>query len=152
HPVRHPRPRRSGAARRPGGGDAAWPPAGDRHRAAAAAARRSGQNPRLGHVCANPLSHLAGAARRRRHGALRFAMVDVADHPRAAEDAGEASRGKHAVPRWVVTVGSLALFLLIWEVLGRRTNPIFGAPPSEIFDAFIVLVHNGKLATALLES
>src|SRR5262249_17145725 len=57
-----------------------------------------------------------------------------------------------AVPRWVITVGSLTLFLIIWEILGRRTNPIFGAPPSAIFDAFLVLLYNGKLATALWQS
>jgi ABC-type nitrate/sulfonate/bicarbonate transport system permease component len=78
-------------------------------------------------------------------------MADIADRPAAAEEARDDSR-KHAVPRWVVSLTSLALFLAIWEILGRRTNPIFGAPPSAIFAAFLVLLHNGKLATALWQS
>lgn len=79
-------------------------------------------------------------------------MVDLADRQAAADAARDDARGKRAVPRWVITAGSVGLFLAIWEILGRRTNPIFGAPPSAIFDAFVVLLHNGKLATALGQS
>jgi NitT/TauT family transport system permease protein len=81
-------------------------------------------------------------------------MVDLADRETttAQDEAGDDARGKHAVPRWVITVGSLCVFLVIWEILGRRTNPIFGAPPSAIFEQFLVLLHNGKLATALWQS
>ncbi len=56
------------------------------------------------------------------------------------------------MPRWTVTVASLVVLLLVWEILGRHINPIFGAPPSAIFVAFIELIRNGKLAAALLQS
>jgi ABC-type nitrate/sulfonate/bicarbonate transport system permease component len=81
-------------------------------------------------------------------------MVDVADpHPAAADaPAAPENVGARRVPRWVVTAISLAIFLVLWEIVGRNINPIFGAPPSAIFDAFIVLVRNGKLAAALLQS
>ena len=79
-------------------------------------------------------------------------MVDLVDRQTAASETRDGARHRPAVPRWVVTVASLAVFLLIWEILGRHINPIFGAPPSAIFDAFLVLLHNGKLAAALFQS
>jgi len=79
-------------------------------------------------------------------------MVDLADRQAAAGEPRDEARGKRGVPRWAVTVASLAVFLLIWEFVGRHINPIFGAPPSAIFDAFLALVHNGKLAGALMQS
>jgi NitT/TauT family transport system permease protein len=79
-------------------------------------------------------------------------MADLADRQAAASGAPDDVRASRRVPRWAVTVASLAVFLLIWEFVGRRINPIFGAPPSAIFDAFLVLLHNGKLAAALYQS
>ena len=79
-------------------------------------------------------------------------MVDIVDRQSAMDDAREAAPAKRGVPRWVVTAASLVVILLLWEVLGRHINPIFGAPPSAIFVAFIELVRNGKLAAALLQS
>jgi NitT/TauT family transport system permease protein len=79
-------------------------------------------------------------------------MVDIADRQTAAGDTGNAAPARRGVPRWVVTVGSLALLLLFWEYFGRDINPIFGSYPSAIFAAFVDLVRNGKLAAALLQS
>ncbi len=79
-------------------------------------------------------------------------MVDIVDRQSAMDDAREAAPAKRGVPRWAVTAASLVVILLLWEALGRHINPIFGAPPSAIFVAFIELVRNGKLAAALLQS
>ncbi len=79
-------------------------------------------------------------------------MVDIVDRQSAMDDAREAAPAKRGVPRWAVTAVSLVVILLLWEALGRHINPIFGAPPSAIFVAFIELVRNGKLAAALLQS
>jgi len=79
-------------------------------------------------------------------------MVDIADRQTAANEAGEVGRRKRGLPRWVVTVASLSLFLLFWEYFGRDINPIFGSYPSAIFAAFIDLARSGKLAAALLQS
>lgn len=79
-------------------------------------------------------------------------MVDIVDRENIPDDAREAAPAKRGVPRLAVTAASLVVLLLIWEVLGRHINPIFGAPPSAIFVAFIELVRNGKLAEALLQS
>ena len=79
-------------------------------------------------------------------------MVDIVDRQSAMDDAREAVPAKRGVPRWAVTAASLVVILVLWEALGRHINPIFGAPPSAIFVAFIELVRNGKLAAALLQS
>jgi len=79
-------------------------------------------------------------------------MVDIVNRQSVTDDVRETVRGKRGVPRWSVTAASLVVILLLWEVLGRHINPIFGAPPSAIFAAFIELLRNGKLLDALLQS
>ena len=77
-------------------------------------------------------------------------MADLADRQAAGDS--EAIPARRGVPRWAVTVMSIAIFLAFWEYFGRDINPIFGSYPSAIFAAFVDLVRNGKLATALLQS
>jgi NitT/TauT family transport system permease protein len=79
-------------------------------------------------------------------------MVDIADRQTAPDDTDEGVRAKRGVPRWVVTVATLAAFLAFWEYFGRDVNPIFGSYPSAIFEAFVDLVRNGKLGAALWQS
>ena len=78
-------------------------------------------------------------------------MVDIADQPSAADQAG-AAPARRAVPRWVITLVALCVFLVFWEFFGRRINPIFGSYPTAIFAAFVELIRNGKLAAALVQS
>src|SRR5215469_12298377 len=78
-------------------------------------------------------------------------MVDLAESNSAAANAtGEAPR--RAVPRWAVTAASIIAILIFWEIFGRDINPIFGSYPSAIFEAFLVLLRNGKLGIALWQS
>src|SRR5580700_6375118 len=63
-----------------------------------------------------------------------------------------AAAPKHSVPRWVITLGSMAFFLLAWEFFGRGVNPVFGSYPSAIALAFVELIRSGKIWVALLES
>ncbi len=79
-------------------------------------------------------------------------MVDIVDRQSTTDDSRAAAAPKRGVPRWAVTAASLIVMLVVWEILGRHINPIFGAPPSAIFVAFIELVRSGKLGAALLES
>jgi ABC-type nitrate/sulfonate/bicarbonate transport system permease component len=79
-------------------------------------------------------------------------MVEIADRQAAADETGDGERGKRGIPRWTVTVGALAVFLLFWEYFGRDVNPIFGSYPSAIFAAFIAMARTGKLGAALLQS
>ena len=82
-PVRHPRSRRGGAARRPRRGDAAWPGAGNRDGAAAAAARRSGQGSRLGRNSRRRVIISGGRCTPARRRFTEAGMVDIADRQEA---------------------------------------------------------------------
>ena len=79
-------------------------------------------------------------------------MVDLADRRPIADDANIAAPPRHAVPRWVITLTSIAVLLAFWEYFGRDINPIFGSYPSAIFAAFVELVRNGKLGAAMAQS
>jgi NitT/TauT family transport system permease protein len=63
--------------------------------------------------------------------------------------AGGARRG---VPRWVITLCSLAVLLALWEWFGRDINPVFGSYPSAIAVAFWDLAQSGKLGEAMIQS
>lgn len=79
-------------------------------------------------------------------------MVDIVDRHSAADEAAGAAPSRRGMPRLAVTAASLVVILVLWEILGRHINPIFGAPPSAIFAAFVELLRNGKLAAALGQS
>ena len=79
-------------------------------------------------------------------------MVDVAERKIATVEPGERPDAKRGVPRWLITIVALCIFLAFWEFFGRQINPIFGSYPTAIFAAFIELIRNGKLATALIQS
>jgi NitT/TauT family transport system permease protein len=76
-------------------------------------------------------------------------MVDVAQTNRETPPSAAMRR---PVPRWIITTGSTACVLILWEVFGRDINPVFGSYPSAIAVAFWHLVQSGELASALSES
>jgi ABC-type nitrate/sulfonate/bicarbonate transport system permease component len=78
-------------------------------------------------------------------------MVDITDRS-PANDTGDVAPARRSVPRWAVTTVSITALLILWEIFGRDINPIFGSYPSAIFEAFLTLLHNGKLGHALLQS
>ncbi len=59
---------------------------------------------------------------------------------------------RRPIPRWMITLASVAIAILMWEVLGRHVNPVFGSYPSAIAAAFVTLAKSGKLLSALVES
>jgi NitT/TauT family transport system permease protein len=63
-------------------------------------------------------------------------------------DAGE----RHPLPRWTITLASVASMLALWEIFGRDVNPVFGSYPSAIAVAFWELLRSGQLSSALVES
>jgi NitT/TauT family transport system permease protein len=79
-------------------------------------------------------------------------VADIAEHQTTATTDTGAAGPRHAVPRWMVTVGALALFLLVWEFFGRGINPVFFSYPSAIIAAFWNIAIDGKLWVALGES
>src|ERR1700691_4825010 len=79
-------------------------------------------------------------------------MVDLADRSPATNDTDDVAPARRPVPRWAITIASITVILILWEIFGRDINPIFGSYPSAIFEAFLTLLHNGKLLAALLQS
>jgi len=76
-------------------------------------------------------------------------MVDVAQTNRETPPSAAVRR---PVPRWVITTGSTACVLILWEIFGRDINPVFGSYPSAIAEAFWELARTGKLWAAMLDS
>jgi ABC-type nitrate/sulfonate/bicarbonate transport system permease component len=78
-------------------------------------------------------------------------MTQIVDSKAETEDKG-AGGARRSLPRWVITLASVAIFILLWEWFGRDINPVFGSYPSAIAEAFWELVQSGKLQAAMLES
>jgi len=78
-------------------------------------------------------------------------MVDIANRQEKAA-AKEETAERKPLPRWMITVASVALVLIVWEIFGRRINPVFGSYPSAIAEAFWELLITGQLWSALYES
>jgi NitT/TauT family transport system permease protein len=79
-------------------------------------------------------------------------MVDVADNSKAVATPVAEPSERRPFPRWVITLASIAFVLILWEIFGRRINPVFGSYPSAIAVAFWDLAATGQLWTALYES
>ena len=78
-------------------------------------------------------------------------MVDIADRQEKATAKAEVAERK-PLPRWMITVASVTILLIVWEIFGRRINPVFGSYPSAIAEAFWDLVVTGQLWSALYDS
>ena len=78
-------------------------------------------------------------------------MVDIAGRQEKAATKEEAGERK-PLPRWMITVASVTILLIVWEIFGRRINPVFGSYPSAIAEAFWELVVTGQLWSALYDS
>jgi NitT/TauT family transport system permease protein len=78
-------------------------------------------------------------------------MADITE--RLEAEANEQSVAeKRRLPRSAITVLSVTLVLVIWELFGSQINPVFGSYPSAIAAAFWELARTGKLWSALYES
>jgi NitT/TauT family transport system permease protein len=78
-------------------------------------------------------------------------MVDIANRQEKAA-AKEETAERKPLPRWMITVASVTILLIVWEIFGRRINPVFGSYPSAIAEAFWDLVVTGQLWSALYDS
>ena len=79
-------------------------------------------------------------------------MAQIVDSKTQAEGEDIAGDVRRGVPRWIITLSSVAVLTLLWEWFGRDINPVFGSYPSAIAEAFWDLARSGKLAAATLES
>jgi NitT/TauT family transport system permease protein len=79
-------------------------------------------------------------------------MVDVADTSKTTAAPASDPPERRPFPRWVITLASISFVLILWEIFGRRINPVFGSYPSAIAVAFWDLAITGQLWSALYES
>ncbi|MGB8044328.1 MAG: ABC transporter permease, partial [Pseudolabrys sp.] len=80
-------------------------------------------------------------------------MVDIANRQqKTAADAETETAERKPLPRWVITLASIAVVLILWEIFGRRVNPVFGSYPTAIAVAFWDLAVSGQLWSALYDS
>ena len=80
-------------------------------------------------------------------------MVDIANrNEKAAAAADTGPEERKPWPRWVITLISISVALALWEIFGRRVNPVFGSYPSAIAVAFWELAVSGQLWSALYDS
>jgi len=78
-------------------------------------------------------------------------MVDIVERQDQSAAQIEAAE-RRPLPRWVITVISVAFALVLWEIFGRRINPVFGSYPTAIAAAAWELARSGQLADALYQS
>ena len=78
-------------------------------------------------------------------------MVDVIERDSPIAVPAEAPE-RRPLPRWLITLVSIAVALVLWEIFGRRINPVFGSHPSAIAVAFWELLRSGQLGTAMYQS
>jgi NitT/TauT family transport system permease protein len=77
-------------------------------------------------------------------------MVDITDKRATTPVAGPVER--RPLPGWVITLSSISVVLVLWEIFGRQVNPVFGSYPSAIAVAFWELAVTGQLWAALYDS
>lgn len=79
---------------------------------------------------------------------------ETAPHlPPEGPEHGVASSAVRAVgisPLTFLPFAALAVFLIVWEIVGRAMNPLLFAPPSEVADAAVELVVSGRLQQAFV--
>ena len=80
-------------------------------------------------------------------------MADIAEpQKKSAALSNNETAERRQTPSWVITVASVAVVLIIWEILGRQINPVFGSYPTAIAAAFWELLISGQLGAALYDS
>ena len=80
-------------------------------------------------------------------------MADIAEpQKKSAAVSNNETAERRQTPSWVITVASVAVVLIIWEIVGRQINPVFGSYPTAIAAAFWELLISGQLGAALYDS
>ena len=74
--------------------------------------------------------------------------VTKADHTALAEELGRERRQR--IERRLIVIGTAVVFLSLWEIAGRLSNPLFFAPVSEVIPELFngLMDPRGALLTA----
>ena len=73
--------------------------------------------------------------------ALEASAAEVLDTP---------ARSRNTI--WLIRLASMAVVLILWEIVGRHINPLFMSYPSAIARAGVALWDTGELASAMASS
>src|SRR3974390_3528304 len=80
-------------------------------------------------------------------------MADIAEpQKKSAALSNNETAEPRQHPRWVIPVASVAVVLIIWEIVRPQINPVFGSYPTAIAAAFWELLICGQLGAALFDS
>ncbi|HKB09775.1 MAG TPA: ABC transporter permease [Vicinamibacterales bacterium] len=66
------------------------------------------------------------------------------------EDLAPPRRAKRTL--WAIRLASIATVLAVWEIVGRRTSPLFLSYPTAVLKAGAAMIASGELLQALLSS
>ncbi len=80
------------------------------------------------------------------------AIIDQAAIKSSADEDGFVEPAERKIPKFVLTLISVFVALVLWEIAGRRVNPIFASYPSAIAVAFWELARTGALWSATYDS
>jgi ABC-type nitrate/sulfonate/bicarbonate transport system permease component len=61
-------------------------------------------------------------------------------------------KDKLSLRKWVLRITSVFCFLVAWQIIGGRVNPVFLSTPSKISIAMVRMILSGELPEALLIS
>lgn len=86
---------------------------------------------------------------------LKVAMHSEADFgkpaaQKATEEVGAPVRARDKA--WIIRLASIVTVLLVWEIVGRRINPLFMSYPTAIVAAGASMIQSGELFSALASS
>ncbi len=79
-------------------------------------------------------------------------LQTTATSDRTAAAAGGNTRPRRRVPSFVITIVSMAVILVIWEIVGGQINPLFFSKPTLVAVEFWDLLTSGELLEATLSS
>src|SRR5579862_2422270 len=68
----------------------------------------------------------------------------------AEQDMGAPARARDK--SWLIRLVSIIVVLIVWEIAGRRINPLFMSYPSAIVRAAITMIGTGELLAAVASS
>ncbi len=79
-------------------------------------------------------------------------MASQENISRVSVEAAENEKPPFELSSRMIKFASVTLLLILWEIVGRQINPLFGAPPSGVVREMYEMTLNGRLPEAFMES
>lgn len=98
-----------------------------------------------------PMGHGKGADERKAASDLSI-DPEALDIAKRASIASAAKQARLRRTKWTVRIGTIVVFLIVWQFYAAGINPILLVAPTKIVSAFSTMISNGTLQTALVSS